>query len=170
MRIGPRRQPPDLAELRRLAARRRAVGDRVRRLLPGLVVGSTTLVGTGALAAWVSSQPGATAAGTSGPATSSSLPAALTPPTTDAVGALQQALQSDEDTLHSLEAAMPAVTAPTAGTPAQAAGPAAGAAGASVTVPTIAPLPKIVVPAIPQVVTSPSPVVNATTGASHAIP
>lgn len=170
MRIGPGRQAPDLGELRRLAARRRAVGDRMRRLLPGVIVGSTTLVGTGALAAWVSGQPGVNTPGAGSP-TRSSATAAVTSPTTDPVRSLQHALQVDEATLHSLEAAMPAVPAPAATeagstSAAVATGTAAGAPAA----PTLAPLPKIVIPALPQVVASPAPAVNATTGASHAIP
>lgn len=156
---GPRRKAPDPGELRRLAARRRAVGDRVRRLLPGIIVGSTTLVGTGALAAWVSSQPGVdTTAGRA--AVRPAAAPASTSPATDALRSLQQALQADETALRSLEAGMP--TIPSAGP--------STAGGAPVTAPAVAPLPQIAIPALPQVVSSPAPAVNATTGASHAIP
>lgn len=170
MRIGPGRQAPDLGELRRLAARRRAVGDRMRRLLPGVIVGSTTLVGTGALAAWVSGQPGVNTPGAGSPSRPS-VTTAVTATTTDPVHSLQQALQADEASLHSLEAAMPEVPAPAANASGSGSAPVATgtAAGATVT-PTVAPLPKIVIPALPQVVASPAPAVNATTGASHAIP
>ena len=161
MKIGAGRRAPDLAELRRVAARRRAVGDKVRRLIPGVIVGSTTLVGSGALAAWVSGQPGV--ASTSGGAVAGKAPtAATTPPTTDALQTLQQALRSDENTLQSLEAAVPNVAA--------VASPAAPPAGSAATVPTVAPIPRIAIPVIPQVASTPAPAVNATTGASHALP
>lgn len=149
-----RRRAPDLGELRRTAARRRAIGDRVRRLLPGIIVGSTTLVGSGALAAWVSGQPGVSTTG--GHVTARAAASrASTPPTTDPLRSLQQALRADEAALRSLESAMPAVGAAPA-TPA--------------TLPPIVPLPQITVPVAPRVVVAPAPAVNATTGASHAVP
>ncbi len=159
MRVGSRRHAPDPGELRRLAARRRATGDRLRRLLPGVIVGSTTLVGTGALAAWVSGQPGVAATARQLP----TRPAVTAPPTTDAVRSLQRALQADETALRSLEAGMPVIRT-TSGPPG------AAQAATPVTVPAIAPLPQIAVPAAPPVLSSPAPAVNATTGASHAIP
>lgn len=158
---GPR-HGPDLGELRRLAARRRVAGDRIRRLVPGVIIGSSTLVGTGVLAAWVGGQPGVTT--TAGQqATRTPASTARSSQTSDPVPSLQNALQADESALQSLETGMPTIGA---GTPA----PAVAAAGAPATLPAIAPLPQIAMPALPQIAASPAPAVNATTGASHAIP
>ena len=154
----------DPAELRRLATGRRLAGDRLRRVLPGVVIGSTTLLGSGLLAAWVGQQPGVSA---THPVPRSSHGAAGPTATTDPVPALNDALRADEAALRSLEAGLPVVgPAPSlAGSRTGAGSPGPG----SVTLPSIAPLPQIAVPVAPAAV-SPAPAVNATTGASHAIP
>lgn len=150
--VGPNPSEADLAEIRRLANRRRLLGQRVRRVLPGLVVGSATLTGTGALAAWVGHQPGihtATAA------------ASTTPTTVGALGPLAQQLSADEQAVNALQSAVAELQRPraAAATHGGAAKPSGGSLG------TIPPL-----PAIPSVSIGPAPVVNATTGASHAVP
>lgn len=155
----------DPAELRRLAAGRRLAGDRLRRVLPGVIIGSTTLLGSGLLAAWVGGQPGMGSA--SHPVPRSGHGVTGPTATTDPVPALNDALRADEAALRSLESGLPVVgPAPSlAGSRTGGGVPGAG----SVTLPSIAPLPQIAVPVAPAAV-SPAPVVNATTGASHAIP
>lgn len=154
MRERPGRGPSDanLNEIRRLASRKRVFGQRVRRVLPGLVVGSATLTGTGALAAWVGNQPGihTVSSVTSSP-----------PATVASLGPLAQQLQADEKEVSALQSALMNLQKQRAAdaTPAGSAAPGGGPVG------TLPPL-----PAIPSVSIGPVPAVNATTGASHAVP
>jgi len=151
-RPGPNQSDADLAAIRRLASRRRLLGQRVRRVLPGLLVGSATLTGSGALAAWVGHQPDIHTV---------SSPASAAPMTVGALGPLVQQLQADETEVNALQSAMANLQKQRAAVAAQ--GGAAQSSGGSLG--TIPPL-----PAIPSVSISPAPAVNATTGASHAIP
>jgi hypothetical protein len=174
------------------------MGRRVRRLLPGVVVGSGALVGTGALMAWVGDRPGLHSAATAS--------AAPTPPPTNSsngqvLSELDRQLQIDASevqqlgvALSKLEAARRAAAAnasrvttvvggssavgsPSNGTvanPQGAAAPSAlpsiGSIGSigSVNIPTIPSITPIAVPA-PSTSSSP-PATNATTGASHVAP
>lgn len=165
---GPYGRPDvDLTRIRRLATRKRVLGQRVRRVLPGLIVGSATLAGTGTLAAWVGHQPGI-----------HTVPSAarIAPTTTvDALGPLASQLHADEQQVNALQStlanlqkqraaeAAAAGQAPTGVAATQTGSPGAAQAGSSIG--TLPPLPPI-----PSVSISPAPVVNATTGASHAVP
>lgn len=166
---GPHGAPDvDLTRIRRLTTRKRVVGQRLRRVLPGLVVGSATLTGTGALAAWVGHQPSVQ--------TVRAAPGTVPPTTVDLLAPLAGQLQADEKEVNTLEstladlqkqkAAAASAPAPSAA-PAGAGGP-SGSAGAGQAAASIATLPPL--PPIPSVSISPAPVVNATTGASHAVP
>ena len=167
-RAGPARpgtagQPDSpMGELRRMATRRRLLGRRVRRVLPGLVVGSATLTGTAAVAAWVGDQPDVRPA----PA------AAATPPTTkDPLGALAGRLRADTEQVNALQSALAELDqqrAAAAAAPGATVGAGASQAAASPSVTPLATLPPL--PPIPSVSIGPAPVVNATTGASHAVP
>lgn len=142
----------DLEEIRRLARRKRVFGQKLRRVVPGLVVGSATLTGTGALAAWVGHQPGIHAVSS----------VANTPPTTvAALGPLVEQLQADEKEVGALQSALVDLHKQRAAGAAQA----GGATPGGVSIGTIPPL-----PSIPSVSIGPAPAVNATTGASHAVP
>lgn len=162
----------DIRGHRLRAARRRAVGLRLRRLVPSLVVGTSTLAGTGGLVAWVSHQPGmqVTTTGSSAPA---GAPAATgRPDDTAALAGVQKQLHAEEAALQALQDQLArlrrtqATEAGRAGT----AGTAPGAAGGPA-FPSLSPMPTIPpLPALPAPMVVPSPATNATTGASHALP
>lgn len=167
--------PGGVTTHRLVAARRRAMGLRLRRVVPGLVVGTTTLAGTGGLVAWVSHQPGlqvSTASRAVAP------PVSTTSPTDPAVvSAVQHQLQQEEAALRALQARMTQLSRQAAasrasagdtggaGTGAQGAGSASGSGSGFTPLPALPPLPALSAP----VVAAP-PAAIATTGASHAVP
>jgi hypothetical protein len=92
------------------AARRRTIGVRLRRLIPPLLAGTTTVAGTGALVAWVSHQPGVSAAAS----TTTNRPVGSAPPAgpigpdpaareAQVVSAVQKQLSAEEATLRELQ-------------------------------------------------------------------
>lgn len=173
LRRAPHHDPAGaLADMRRRATRSRMFRNRLRRLIPGMVVTSAALAGTGGLATWVASQPGVAASPVRVQATY--------PPATDhsrAMAALQSELKADASQIDVLNRRLAALAAKRAaeekaaseglGAPGPTGGPGgAGSGGSSFsTLPPIAPLQPLSI-AVP----SPAPAVNATTGASHAIP
>lgn len=151
----------DLTRIRRLTTRKRVVGQRMRRLLPGLIVGTTTLTGTGALAAWVGHQPGINMVKAAAPS--------VPPTTVDVLNPLASQLQADEKQVNALESTLAnlqqqrAAEARAASSGVAAAPAVSGQALAPIgTLPPLAPIPSVSI--------TPAPVVNATTGASHAVP
>jgi hypothetical protein len=171
------------------------MGRRSRRLLPGVVVGSGALVGTGALMAWVGDRPGmhatpiAAAIAPARPANNQTNSRVLTELNqqlrleTSEVGQLQSALAQLNSARRAAANAGHVTTvvggqssggSPPGGSspnPTAAAGPALlpsiGSIG-SVNIPAIPSLSPIAVPS--QSAPSAPPATNATTGASHAVP
>lgn len=193
-------RPDGTAAAHRLAAaRRKAVALRLRRLVPGLVVGTTTLAGTGGLVAWVSEQPGlkASAASSTGAQPPVSTTAGVNPAL---VSAVQRQLQTEESALQALQARMAELSKQAAISRAAAAsrgaaagsgrvsssggaglveataGAARGPTAATGSAAPLAPLPTL--PAMPAYTPAPAaaapapapPATTATTGASHAVP
>ena len=157
-----RGQALDAASTHRLAARRRkAVGLKLRRVVPGLVVGTTTLAGTGGLVAWVAGQPGVKTVATV---------AAKPPPATDPaqLSAVQKQLQAEETALQAVQSRMAQIVAQSRAQAAAAASAPSGAHTGSVASPQFSALPAI--PALAPVAAAPPPATSATTGASHAVP
>ncbi|HVA74958.1 MAG TPA: hypothetical protein VNF71_10395 [Acidimicrobiales bacterium] len=154
------KEPLDAASAHRLAAgRRKAVGLKLRRVVPGLVVGTTTLAGTGGLIAWVAGQPGVKTVATA--------VARPTPTTNPAqLSAVQKQLQAEEAALQSLQGRLAQIVAQAHASASAAAGgtPVSGSGGSASAAP-LAPL-----PALPVLAPAPAPATNATTGASHAVP
>lgn len=174
------------------AARRQARSVKVRRLVPGIVVGTTTLAGTGSLVAWVANQPGIKATAVSQTATPP--PVAATTSTDPAVLSVQRQLQQEEAALQALQSRMAdlakraaaeraraasaagqgsgwspgsgAQTAASPGTP-QVVG--AGSLPPLAALPALPPMPALPAPA-PAATSSAAPPATATTGASHALP
>ena len=185
-----RDQPPRPSTRRLAASRRRALGIKARRLVPPLIVGTTTLAGTGVLVAWVSNQPGVkpTSTLTISSASASTRPATSTTNAEAAreaqvLTALQQQLKSEETALQTLQATVTQAAATRRAAAASIASPSAASAGGSPVASSTpggastAPLPALTpLPTIPTVVVPPpapvvaAPVVSATTGASHAVP
>ncbi len=161
---GSGRPGDPLSEIRRVAARRRAVAQRLRRFLPGLVVGSATLAGTGAVAAWVGNQPGVSNASSAVPATTPRAPT-----TADVIGALAGQLRTDTQQVNALQSTLATLQQQRAAATAAAASAASGSQAAPA--PSLAPVATLPpLPPIPSVSITPAPAVNATTGASHAVP
>ena len=196
MRVSVPGSPEGGATAHRLAAaRRQARKLRLRRLVPGIVVGTTTLAGTGSLVAWVSNQPGLKA--TAASQTAAPAPTGATPSTDPAVlSAVQRQLQQEEVALEALQSRMAELARRAASERAAAAstggqvsgwsqGPGARAAQGAATPgappvvaagsvpplppqPTLPPMPSLSAPA--PAATAAAPAATATTGASHALP
>ncbi len=182
--LGDRCPPPPPPPTRRLAAsRRRARGVKTRRLIPALVVGTTTIASMGALVVWVSNQPGIKPATTL--TVSSASVVAKPGPAAEAsaatreaamLAAVQQQLLAENKALQSLQFAVTKAdaarrAASLVAAPGAARTSAAGTGSSNVAaVPsaTFSPLPTIPVVAVPAPIAA--PIVSATTGASHAIP
>ena len=169
----------DIADLRKLAGRRRAAATRLRRLLPTVVVGTTTLAGTGGLFAWMGNQPGLASTRSAAPAP---VPSGGVRPE---LPALQKALQADEAQVRSLESALNPLAAQQAAAARSAAASARGGGGGTATAsgltgngggygvsggPAVSVAPIAPLPAIQPLTVAPAPSTNATTGASHAVP
>jgi hypothetical protein len=86
-------QPVDLADLRKLNRRRNGLSKGTRRLLPGVIVGSASLIGTGGLVVWVGDRPGMKPTTV---ATSYRPPVSTGRSDPTVVAALQAQLQADE--------------------------------------------------------------------------
>ena len=158
---------PHLSKRRLAASRRRTLGVKARRLLPPLVVGATTLAGLGGLVAWVSNQPGVRPVTTLNFSSASlgATPAATSTDPTAAreaqvLAAVGQQLAADNKALQALQS-----TVTQAAAARRTAGPPASSPGTAFALTPLATIPAV---AIPGPVAA--PVVNATTGASHAIP
>lgn len=157
------------SQMRASVARRMATRSRARRVIPGIVVGSGSLLGAGVLVGWVADQPGMVA--TSPLKVAETTVPTTVPPGGVALAVLNQRIAADEVQVRALEATLAGLkqrgaAGPTSSTHPTAAGkpvpaqtlhtPASTAAPARVAAPAAAP--------------APAPTTHATTGASPAAP
>ena len=160
------------SHIRASVARRMAARARVRRVIPGIVVGSGSLLGAGVLVGWVADQPGMV--------TASPLKVAeMTVPTTvpaggGALSVLDQRIAADEVQVRALEATLAglrqrgASAGSTSSTHPAPAGQPVPAQTLHTPAPTAAPT-RVAAPAAAPA-PAPAPTTHATTGATPAVP
>jgi len=158
------------SQLRASAARRMAAGSRARRVIPGILVGSGSLLGAGVLVGWVADQPGMVA--TSPLKVAETTVPTTAPPDSGALAVLDQRIAADEVQVRALEATLAGLRqrGVSAASPSSTHPAANGQPVPAHTLPAPAPTAAPARVAAPAAAPAPAPTTHATTGASPAVP
>lgn len=163
------RSAESASQIRASVARRMAARSRARRVIPGIVVGSGSLLGAGVLVGWVADQPGMVATSPLKVA-ETTVPTTL-PPGGGALAVLDQRIAADEVQVRALEATLAGLKQRGAAGSVSSTHPAAvGKPVPAQTLHTAAPAAAPARVAAPAAAPAPAPTTHATTGASPAAP